>query len=95
VSRKRIKRIHVNRQVLGDNLRNDRNNPPITVKETGRNDYGHTVDLVYEGKVIAQILHQPGHPLSCGARVWIETTECDVVVHDEIKNRRTGECVPA
>lgn len=49
--------------------------PVITVKTYKSNDYGHEVEILGPSKVI----YSPDKPLSCGARVWIET-EADVDV---------------
>jgi hypothetical protein len=35
--------------------------------------------------VVARVVYQPDKPLSCGARVWIETDHA-VVVHTEETN---------
>ena len=45
------------------------NKPVITVKTSKSNDYGHEVAILGPSKVI----YSPDKPLSCGARVWIET----------------------
>ena len=43
--------------------------PVITVKTSKTNTYAHEVEILGESKVI----YSPDKPLSCGARVWIET----------------------
>ena len=43
--------------------------PVITVKTSKTNTYGHEVEILGESKVV----YSPDKPLSCGARVWIET----------------------
>lgn len=43
--------------------------PVITVKTYKSNTYGHEVEILGESKVV----YSPDKPLSCGARVWIET----------------------
>ena len=47
----------------------------ITVKTSKSNTYGHEVKINGSSKVI----YSPNKPLSCGAKVWIET-EAEVVV---------------
>ena len=42
----------------------------ITVKTSKSNDYAHQVEVLGPSKVI----YRPDKPLSCGAKVWIETT---------------------
>ena len=43
--------------------------PVITVKTYKTNTYAHEVEILGESKVV----YSPDKPLSCGARVWIET----------------------
>jgi len=65
-----IKRIHVNQHIIRANARNGTTNPALTVKH-GRDN------LVCDEVRIAgpsMIVYRPSHPLSCGARVWLETT---------------------
>ena len=64
-----LKRIHVNQHNIRSNKKNGTNKPVITVKTSKSNDYGHEVDILGPSKVI----YSPDKPLSCGARVWIET----------------------
>ena len=49
--------------------------PVITVKTSKTNTYAHEVEILGESKVV----YSPDKPLSCGARVWIET-EAEVKV---------------
>jgi hypothetical protein len=69
----KMKRIHVNRQVLAGNVRHGRNDPPLTCKTYDSNLKGHRVDILdSEGSVVASLVY-PGKQLPCGARVWLET----------------------
>lgn len=61
--------IHVNQHVIKSNHKNGENNPPLTVKIRGKAHYAHEVVIHGPSKVV----HSPHKPLSCGARVWIET----------------------
>ena len=70
-----IKRIHVNQHRIKSNKKYNKNDPVITVKTSRSNTYGHEVIIHGSSKVI----YSPNKPLSCGARVWIET-EADVEV---------------
>ena len=45
----------------------------LTVKTYKSNDYASEADIVVDGKVVAKIVYRPDKPLSCGAKVWIET----------------------
>lgn len=65
----RIKRIHVNKQVIAQNLKRNETKPPLTVKTARSNDYGHEVEVLGNSKLV----YSPHKPLNCGARLWIET----------------------
>jgi len=61
--------IHVNQHVIKANKKNNTDNPALTVKTYKNNIYAHEVDIKGDSKVI----YSPDNPLSCGAKVWIET----------------------
>lgn len=61
--------IHVNQHVIKSNRKNKANDPVLTVKTYKSNDYAHEVEILGSSKVV----YSPDKPLSCGARVWIET----------------------
>ena len=65
------KRIHINRHKIRSNKKNGTKEPVITVKTSKSNNYAHEVEIQGPSKVI----YSPDKPLSCGARVWIETDE--------------------
>ena len=65
-----LKRIHVNMHKIRANKKYGTNEPVITVKTSKSNTYGHEVNILGPSKII----YKPNKPLSCGARVWIETT---------------------
>jgi hypothetical protein len=65
------KRIHINQHKIRSNKKNGTKEPVITVKTSKSNDYAHEVEIQGPSKVI----YSPDKPLSCGARVWIETDE--------------------
>ena len=65
-----LKRIHINQHKIRSNKKNNTNEPVITVKTSKSNDYAHQVEVLGPSKVI----YRPDKPLSCGAKVWIETT---------------------
>ena len=72
--------IHVNQHKIRSNKKNDQEEPVLTVKTYKSNDYCHEA-IIYgqDGKEAARVIYRPNKPLSCGARVWIETksaTEC-------------------
>ena len=63
-------RIHVNQHNIRANKKDGGNRPVITAKTYKDNQYGHRVKILGDSEVI----YSPDKPLSCGARVWIETT---------------------
>ena len=67
-------RIHVNQHKIRANKKHGTNDPVITVKTSKSNTYCHEVIINGSSKVI----YSPDKPLSCGAKVWIET-ESEVV----------------
>jgi hypothetical protein len=70
-----IKRIHVNQLIIKANQKNpDQNQPPLTVKTSKENIKANQVEILDDnGQVLATVVYSPDKPLSCGARVWIET----------------------
>ena len=68
-------KIHVNHHVVRSNKKHGKKEPVLTVKTYKSNTYAHEVEIKGESKLI----YSPDKPLSCGARVWIET-ESEVVV---------------
>ena len=68
-------KIHVNQHVVRSNKKHGKKEPVLTVKTYKSNTYAHEVEIKGESKVI----YSPDKPLSCGARVWIET-ESEVIV---------------
>lgn len=46
---------------------------PISVKTYRSNTPASEADIVVNGEVVASIVYRPDNPLSCGAKVWIET----------------------
>jgi len=65
----KIARIHVNQHVIKANAKNGENNPIFTIKQGGKNIYAHNVKVKGE----MELVYSPDKPLSCGAKVWIET----------------------
>tara|TARA_Y100001963_G_scaffold124560_1_gene175469 strand:+ start:1182 stop:1397 length:216 start_codon:yes stop_codon:yes gene_type:complete len=64
-----MKRIHVNMHKVRANKKHGTNEPVLTIKESKSNTYCHEVDILGPSKLV----YRPDKPLSCGARVWIET----------------------
>jgi hypothetical protein len=62
--------IHVNQHIIKSNAKNAEQKPTLTVKQGKKNTYASEVIIDGPSKVV----YSPDNPLSCGARVWIETT---------------------
>jgi len=45
----------------------------LTVKTYRSNTPASEARIVVDDVVVAKVVYRPDHPLSCGARVWIET----------------------
>lgn len=67
--------IHVNQHEIKANAKNGTDNPVLTVKTYKSNTYAHEVDIKGDSKIVYSV----DKPLSCGARVWIET-EAEVII---------------
>jgi hypothetical protein len=77
------KRIHVNQHVIRRNAKTGEREPVITCKTYKENKYGHQVIIKDDnGKEVARVIYSPDKPLSCGARLWLET-ENDIEVINE------------
>lgn len=65
-----VKRLHVDKRVIMANLKHGRNDPPITI-QTSKGSY-----KVHEAKIKgpSTFVYRPDKPISCGARLWVETT---------------------
>jgi len=74
-----IKRIHINQHKIKSNAKLGANEPVITCKTSKENVYGKMVEVYHEDQVVVTIKYEPNKPLSCGAKVWIETTNHCVV----------------
>lgn len=62
--------IHVNQHKI-----RRREKKPLTVKTYNSNSEADTAAIIVDGIVVARVVYRPDRPLSCGARVWIETYE--------------------
>lgn len=75
MSRKKI--LHVYQQRIRSNIAApaEKREPPIIIRDGHKRRYGNAVDI----KGPCRLVYSPDKPLSCGARLWIET-EADVEV---------------
>jgi len=64
-----MKRIHINQHIIRRNSKTGNREPVITIKEGRTNTYAHGVEILGPSKLV----YSPDKPLSCGAKVWIET----------------------
>lgn len=77
-----LTRIHVNQHIIKANRTRGENNPPLTVKTYKDNRKAYTATIIgNDGMPVASVVYQPDNPLSCGATVWVETTN-PVIVED-------------
>ena len=72
------------------NKKHGTNKPVITIKTYRSNDYGHEVDIRGDSKVI----YSPNKPLSCGAKVWIETKAEVKIINKENREEKTLGYIP-
>ena len=79
--------IHVNQHVIKANKKTGELKPVITCKTYKSNTYAHEA-IIYgqDGKEAARVVYSPNKPLSCGAKVWIET-ENKVITNTNSKNK--------
>ena len=68
--------IHINQHVIKKNAKTGERNPVITCKTYKSIEYGHDVIVLGPSK----IKYSPDKPLSCGAKVWIETHSEVIVI---------------
>ena len=65
-------KIHVNQHNIRANNKGA-DLPVITVKDYKQNRKCNEVDILKDGQVVARVVYSPDRPLSCGAKVWVET----------------------
>jgi hypothetical protein len=70
-------KIHVNQHIIRSNTKMGANEAPLTVKTSKSNTYAHSVEIRGPSRVV----YSPDKPLSCGAKVWIET-ESEVITNE-------------
>ena len=70
--------IHVNRQHIAMNAKDNGNRPVYTIKRGGKTIYAREVEILGPSKLIYN-----GSQLNCGARAWIET-DAELKLIDEM-----------
>ena len=83
MKRARIKRIHVNQHVIRANQRSGAREAPLRVKMSDQNCAAH--EVLVNGP--CRVVYRPDRPLSCGARVWIETTAPVTIVDQRLNEQ--------
>ena len=72
--------IHVNQHNIRHNAKQPagvNQKPVLTVKTYKSNVYAYAVDILGHSRIV----YSPDKPLSCGAKVWIET-QAEVVIKE-------------
>lgn len=64
-----VKRLHVDRRIVAQNVKRDENKPAITIQTSKGPIKAHTV-WIRGPSLFKQSMDKP---LSCGARLWVET----------------------
>ena len=72
-------KIHVNQHVIKKNSKTGERKPVLTVKSGRSNVYAYAVEILGPSRVV----YSPDKPLSCGAKVWIETESEVVIINSE------------
>lgn len=77
--------IHVNQHKIRSNNKTGQREPVLTCKTYKENTYAHELIIRDgQGQEVARVVYSPDKPLSCGARVWIETQlDVEAVLHQE------------
>ena len=79
--------IHINQHVIKRNSKTGERNPVITCKTYKSNEYGH--DVIVLGP--CKIKYSPDKPLSCGAKVWIETHSEVIVIQEMTMSNKNND----
>lgn len=64
-----LKRLHVNQHIIRANIKNNTDEPACTVQWRGKSYVGRDVRI----RGISTLMQRMHEPLSCGARIWVET----------------------
>ena len=78
--------VHVNQGNIRQNIKRKANERLPVLRAQGDFDtvYGDHIDIIHPdtGEILASVVYHPDNPLSCGARVWIETDNDILVGHN-------------
>ena len=76
--------IHVNQHEIKKNNKTGTENPVLTIKTYKSNTYAQQAIIKdKDGNEVARVIYSPDKPLSCGARVWIETKNEVEIINEE------------
>lgn len=84
-----VKRLHVDRRIIAQNIKNGRNEPAMTVQTSKGPLKARRVEILgpstfeQAGPVVSEVdgtVVREIRPLSCGARLWIKTTSALEVI---------------
>jgi hypothetical protein len=64
-----MKIIHINRNIIQQNAKHNRQEPVIRVEEGGKVKY--CMEVIIDGP--SRMVYRPEAPRPCGAKLWIET----------------------
>ena len=64
-----VKRLHVSQPLIRQNLKDGGSRPVLSVVTSKGTFHATTVDI----RGSSRLVYSPKKPISCGARVWIET----------------------
>lgn len=68
--------VHVNQHIIRRNKTHGESEPPLSIRERGKTRRADEVAIHgADGEVAAKVVYSPDKPLSCGARVWIESVD--------------------
>lgn len=67
--------VHVNQHNIKHNAKHGNVRPVLTVKDYKQNRKGQVATIKSsDGTVLGRFIYSPNKPLSCGAKVWFETS---------------------
>lgn len=84
-----MKIIHINRNIIQQNAKNNQSLPVCRIQEGKETKYG--MEVIIHGP--SQLVYRPDAPLACGAKLWIETESEITIVGEttfsEMKNDKS------
>lgn len=73
-------KVHINSNTIKSNAKHGRNDPVVTVRK-GSKVLDRGLRVTVHGP--SRVVYEPDDPLSCGAKVWIETAASLSVLSEE------------